>query len=402
MTRKRAVEGLLAIAVAAVLFGNGAIAQDEGGPEPSDAGYFLSLKQKGQLIWTGRIQDSAGNWYDIWIVPGYVQPGRRARTYLRRAGSDFAEYVRREKYHDLAEASGEAFEWAFDDCLTDFTVKGVPRAWDRYWSKAKRRTRQRVFGWWFAYPWALMESTVDTVVRIPAGLTGTLLGTIWGGVAVPGYHAVNSGAAGTWHFVVDTVLFPVAGCTWNTVIAPPLALAGQKPAPSRVDGFWVRQLREEQIRAASKLETPVSRKEIEALAQWGRVLLTTTQPYEERRQALWKQAQAERDAINKKAQQAQEDLSTEERESVRSLGNDPSHQEVVNYLRDQGFDARRTSRAAADVRRYLETLDGLSPSKISDILSLLSRYPPSDVDQPPIRPKTDPVQNSIEVIKEMD
>ncbi len=30
-----------------------------------DEGYFLSLEQKGQLIWDGRIQDGRGDWYDV-------------------------------------------------------------------------------------------------------------------------------------------------------------------------------------------------------------------------------------------------------------------------------------------------------------------------------------------------
>lgn len=66
--------------------------------EPSNAsavesGYFLTMAQKGQLIWRGRIQDAQGDWYDVWIVPGYVDPGRRTTRYVKRAGSDFAEYI---------------------------------------------------------------------------------------------------------------------------------------------------------------------------------------------------------------------------------------------------------------------------------------------------------------------
>ena len=30
-----------------------------------DTGYFLSMEQKGQLLWRGRIKDSDSIWYDI-------------------------------------------------------------------------------------------------------------------------------------------------------------------------------------------------------------------------------------------------------------------------------------------------------------------------------------------------
>ncbi|MBP8853308.1 MAG: hypothetical protein KBG81_09810, partial [Moraxellaceae bacterium] len=37
---------------------------------------------------------------------------------------------------------------------------------------------------------------------------------------------------------------PVVAASWNTVIAPPLALTGQQPAPERADGFWMKRLKD--------------------------------------------------------------------------------------------------------------------------------------------------------------
>jgi len=92
----------LGVAMLATVMGRSAAAAEPASATGSDAGYFLSLSQKGQLIWKGQIQDSAGTWYDIWIVPGYVAPTREVGTHLRRTGSDFAEYVQAQKYEDLA------------------------------------------------------------------------------------------------------------------------------------------------------------------------------------------------------------------------------------------------------------------------------------------------------------
>lgn len=397
----KAVALLLAIAMVGILSGCATVPPRPVDSKASDSGYFLSLKQKGQLIGKGQIQDAQGVWYDVWIVPGYIQPARRTKTYLQRAGSDLAEYVKPKKYHDLADASGDAFEWAYVDCFTDFMVKGSPRALVRYWSAANRRTSQRVFGWWFAYPWALLESTVDTVVRVTGGLAGTALGTVYGVAVVPGYYAVNSVVMGSWHLGMDAVLLPTVACTWNTVIAPPLAIVGQKPSPSRVDGFWVTQLRKD-AQTAKTMDTPISPKDVEALAWWGRLLLTASQPYEDRRQALQKQIQAEHEAINRKSQQGEADIQSGEQEAIRAIIPDLSQQEAIDYLRSRGFDSRRTSQAMTDLRRFLEGRKELSPLEINRTLDLLRRYPPSTVtNQVPLRRKTDPVERSIEVIKDI-
>ena len=402
MTSKNTVAGVLTVALLTALSGYSAVTPEPTGTKQSDSGYFLSLAQKGQLIWSGQIKDEAGVWYDIWIVPGYVEPTRQMGTYLQRAGSDFAEYFQKQKYHDLAKNSGDAFEWAYDDCLTKFTAKGVPKAWGRYWSEADKRTSRRVFGWWFAYPWAFMESTVDTAVRVPLGLAGTLLGTAWGSAVVPGYYAVNSTVAGSWHLAVESVALPVAGYAWNTVISPPMALVGQKPAPSRVDGFWVKQLGATEAQTAKNKKKPITQKDVECLAQWGRALMAATQPSENRRQELQKQIAAERETLNK-LQKSWADLGGEERKSVQSLGNDPSLTEIIRYLRDQGFDYQKTSQASIDVRRHLESINTLSPAEISRILTLLSSYPLTAVPAQPqtLRPKTDPVKDSVQVIKDI-
>ena len=52
-------------------------------------GYFLSLRQKGQLIWLGDIYDQKENCYDIFICPGYVPPTRLGRDTLRHSFHQF-------------------------------------------------------------------------------------------------------------------------------------------------------------------------------------------------------------------------------------------------------------------------------------------------------------------------
>lgn len=285
----------------------------------------------------------------------------------------------------------------------DFTAKGVPRAWGRYCSAANRRTDQRVFGWWLAYPWALLEGTVDTAVRVPLGLAGTVLGTVWGSAVVPVYYAVNSTAKGTWHLGVDAVLIPVAAGAWNTVVAPPLALAGQKPAPARADGFWLRRLDEEERLSADRPDVPIRAEDVEALVTWGQVLLSVSQPYEARRTALQVQADAEVNAVRERTRKAEAELRREEANAVESLIPNPAQQQALDYLRDHGFDARRTSRAMDEVRDHLRSEAAMSPPDVHRSVELLRRYPPVvATNRVPLRPKTDPMQRSLELIDDLD
>ncbi len=393
---------LLSVVIIGGFSGCATTPSGEGNSKSADEGYFLSWEQKGQLIGSGRIKDAEGNWYDVWVVPGYNQSTEATIKYLKRTGSDFGEYFGSKKYSDLGDTSWDMYEFAFDDCLYDFTIKGLPKAWGKYWSTAEDRSSKRVFGWWFAYPWALMESIVDPVVRIPLGLGGTALGTVLGTVVVPSYYAVDSAVAGTWHLTMNAVLLPTVACTWNTVIAPPMSLVGQKPAPSRVDGFWVKQLTEEDLQPAVADE-PIIHKDIETLAAWGLLLLDASRPFEDQRQALQKQTQAERELIAKEARKAEDDIRSREQKAIRALAIDSAQQEPLDYLRSRSFNAKRTSQAAGDVRRHLEAQKDLSPEEINRVIALLTRYSPSAAtNQPPVRPKTDPLIHSVDVIKEME
>lgn len=362
------------------------------GPRPadSDPGYFLSMRQKGQLIGKGQIEDSAGRWYDVWIVPGYVQPARRVRTYVRETGSDLAEYVQPEKYRSIAKHSKNAFVWAFDDCLLDFTIKGVPRCWKRNFADARNRTGRRVFGWWFAYPWAVLESTVESAARVVFGGAGTALGTAWGVAVVPGYYTVNSAAKGAWHLGVDALLFPAIGITWNTAIAPPLALVGQKPSPSRVDGFWVTQLTQNEIKQAGARSEPISRDEINELARWGRALLRETETYESRRKELRAKTQEEIQEIRKSEGAAMRAITVDEEKHVAGL---PAPPPGV-----AGLDMRRMRELWPLLKKELEGGGGLTAEEMNRIRALLVQYPGVTV----TRPKTDPVQRSIEVMEDIE
>jgi hypothetical protein len=365
-----------------------------------DSGYFLSWKQKGQLIGLGRMQDSTGMWYDVWICPGYVAPSRNAWNSLQSSRSAFGEYFEKEKYHNLAETSGDAYEWAFKDCLKDFTIEGVPEAWKDHFSAARDRTRKRVFGWWFAYPWAFMTSTADNVVRIPLGLAGTALGFSWGTAVVPAYYMVNSSVKGTWDLAAGAVTVPAAGYAWNTMVSPPLALVGQKPAPSRVDGFWVRTATREQIEQAARAERPLTRKDLEHLAEWGQILLAESQSFSDRLEDVNREEREAIHKIQKDATEKRSEVQNAQSRHFEELLRDPTRATLRQSLEAAFLDKTRIARLREQSVAYLKAQKGLSNQDAYRTLQLLQQYPPVGTARPDLE-KTDVLKANVQESREV-
>lgn len=354
-----------------------------------DPGYFLSWQQKKQLMGLGRIQDSAGTWYDVWLCPGYAPPARYAQEHLIRAGGNFHEYFEANKYHLLKKGSTTCFDWALQECGLGFTVKGIPRAWGRHFSVAHERTRRRVFGWWLAYPWAFMESSVETAFRGALGVAGTAGGLASGLAVVPAYHALDSAVAGTWNLGVNTIALPAVGIAWNTAVSPALALVGQKPAKSRVDGFWVTIV--DSGRAPSD-HLPTA-EEMELLAQWGLLLLRETEPLAQERTEIERALQAARED----AERQRKRLKTKEDEHIRQL---TATNEWAASVAQRHPDLRYVWTGDEGISQFLRE-QGLPEKDIRRILTLLRTYPAPRTTAPAhIRPKTDPLRRSVEVLGE--
>ncbi len=362
--------------------------------EPSDEGYFLTLKQKGQLIGRGRIQDAKDNWYDISICPGYTHPVQYGKKNMKQAGRNLKEYIQKKKYKNIRRHSGDAFDWAFKDRLHDYVWKGTGKEWKKNFSSAKTRTEKRVFGWWLSYPWAMMQSSMDNVVRIPTGLTGTALGAAWGGAVVPVAGMTDSSIKGAWNGGVEGIALPATGLAWNTVVSPPMALFGQKPAKKRVDGFWVRSV------SSSKNYKP-NPKELSDLIAWGTLLQNELTAYKEQRIAVAKNQTAQIKATYEEQKRIREDTFDErksidrrEKARVQELLSSPE----ANPQEWSALDVRENQSA---IRQQLGKRTGLSKTEQSEILRLLRKYPPNDPKPSEERTarKTDPAQEAIKVLK---
>lgn len=368
----------------------------------ADSGYFLTARQKGQLVWRGQIQDSESTWYDIWIVPGYVESLRGARQSFQEAGRSLREYVEPQKYRDIRRQSRQCFDAAWDDCIVDFTVQGTPRAWRGYLGKAKKRVNQRVFGWWMAYPWALMQGTVDNVVRVPVGLSAAAIAVGAGVAGVPAYHATNSGFKAAWIATFDGFLWPANVCAWNTVVAPPLAFLGQKPAPSRVDGFWVRMVED---------TTSPDKAALAALAEWGSLLGREIGPLDEQRDNAARETERQLAALRSEMRHINQQDSTvkaaindAERARIDSIRALPPVAVLLDSLARGNWSSNRLSRSREAINAALAER-GLTKEQAAEAFLLIERYPPPTRQTRHPRAeleKTDPVRESAHVIEHLE
>lgn len=367
------------------LLGFQASAAAPAGP-PEDEAYFLSFRQKGQLIWQGCIQDSAGRWYDVWICPGYTEPTSYGWEHIQKSGRHFHRYLEAEKYKTLAERSGDCFTWAYKDCGRDFMVKGIPKAWSRYMNQAAARTQRREFGSILAYPWATMEGVFNTTVRLVGGLGGVTLGTASGALLVPVWHALDSGVAGTVVFVGQGVVLPVSGYAWNTLASPTLAMiGGPRPAPSRADGFWVRLL-DEQGRDRAGLRP----EELSAAVAWGVLLLTEVQPGLDRGDALKQETDQKIAALRQELAREQQRL------------RDDADRRAAQFREEAGHPAAPPAllkRYAEQIAQALRRDPTLSEPDVRKILELIQRYPPPLPPPPPA--KTDPVRRGLDILQDV-
>lgn len=358
----------------------------------ASSGYFLNAKQKGQLIQKGRMQDRAsGDWYDVRIVPGYEEPIRRAGDGLRDTGDALAKYGSKKHWQRTDDNIGNALEWGWNDGLYDFGIKGSGKAWTRSFGAAKKRVDRRVFGWWLAYPWAALSASAENVVRIPVGATGAVAGSVWGLGVVPAYSVLRPAGDAAWSLGVDTVLVPGSAAVWNTVVAPPLALVGERPAPGRTDGFWVRQLSEEQLAKALAAERRLSEADLQALEAWGQTLL------DESSEVVAREAE-----INETYREGVERLErkrTEERDGLWLREDAAMRARLSAHPSRPGAAARFGSEAGVYSSALRERMD-LSWEEWAHLQAMLKRFPPSLEIVEPLE-KTDPVREVIETVKEI-
>lgn len=222
-------------AACAVVLGAGSMAACAGE-------YFLDAGQRRDLVLYGRLTGHDQALYDIWIVPGYVPPGRHVRSGWAHAGQSLKDYGDPGYYRDTLDITRKAMRFARRDIVGEFALRGSGEAWNGAVANAQRRVARRVFGWQLAWPWALLSATTESLVRTGIGVPGGVGAWAGSALVVPAVALVAPAGIGAGYALGEGVAVPLAGVGWNTLVAPPLALAGEQPAPERADGWWMKRL----------------------------------------------------------------------------------------------------------------------------------------------------------------
>lgn len=338
-----------------------------------DDGYFLSLKQKGQLIATGKIKDDQGHQYDIMIVPGYQPPLRTGWKGLKKAKHNIGQLFHKRKYRSLKTRVKTILSWSYKECLWKFTLKGAGSSWKNNFKKASNTTKTRAFGWWLAYPWAVTLSAVDNAGRIPAGLIGTAGGTTTGLALTPAFSMIESPVKAGWNGGVVGLAVPAVGVAWNTAIAPPMAFLGQKPTPARVDGFWVKQLDHREL----------SDEDAKLWVQLGRELLKSTESLQKERESAEmqytvkiKSLQEEISSMQKELAERRKAFDPQEEKIVRAFPLTGSYESLVQPHRREKLPSKLIRDNMNKIKNALENDPDLDQTARYRIMRLLNKYFP--------------------------
>lgn len=182
------------------------------------------------------------------MCPPRAMPARAGRA----RGESLKAYGRAGHYRKLGNTSRRWLRFAGNDLLQEFALAGTGTAWTEALDTASQRVNRRVFGWWFAYPWAVIEASTESLLRTGIGIPGSALTAVGSFTLVPAAYFVTPAVMSAGYAAIPGTALPLVATTWNTVIAPPLALAGEQPAPERADGFWMKRINdpaEDNIRA---------------------------------------------------------------------------------------------------------------------------------------------------------
>lgn len=365
----------------------------------ASAGESLNSNQMGDLIVHGQMNGADGARYDVWIVPGYAGPLDNAAAGWRSAGHDLAEYGHAALYESIGDTSKGMLKFAGKEAIVNFALKGSADAWVDAFTTAQGRVERQVFGWWFAYPWAVIEATGESALRIIIGVPG---GVIIGGLGVsvvPAVQFIWPAGKGVYHSVFKGTALPIAAATWNTLIAPPMALAGSQPTVARADGFWMKRLT---LAEKAQVDAELIRVN-EALKQWRKGLVTSPEAqaisaeeatlrktYEAQRSELGKafsrdekQLEEKRIAVILQKAQQPDSFASEDKAQLAVILQRYGKNQVLQVLRGDGINQTQAE-------ALLATL--VEPQKIESAPE--GNTPPADT----LPEKTDPLKRSLEKV----
>lgn len=365
-----------------------------------DSGW-ASWTQRGGLLWRGEMDDSQGRHYNVRILPGYVAPWNMAVEGWQSAGTDMQEYGQARMWKRIGRQSKETFKWSWKDCFWEFGLKGSGKAWSEGFEAARRRTERKTFGWPLAYPWAVISSAFETLIRVPVATVGAVGGTAVAGIIVPAGNLVWPAGKATYHAGVEGLVFPVAGWTWQTIAAPPTALFASAPTPSRADGLWMTM---ETPHVASPSPAPqgllamppLSAPGVDVLARYAQQASSLDQEERQMRQ----RDMDELNALRARQAEAMKGFREAREKKLKAWAEDPQNQQALQAVLAEGADGTAIRNSRAQLERRLMEL-GLSAEQANRAVNMLVDHPlmkRAVVPTKSLPQKTDPLQGALETV----
>ena len=352
--------------------------------------YFLTVQQKQELVLRGQLHDEQQRLYDIWIVPGYVEPLKHVQKGWRNAGEALQHYGDAKFYDDIKKYSNKTWRYGHKTILNKYTFTGSKKAWQNDMATASQRTQKRVFGWWLAYPWGVFEATTESVFRLATGIT------VGVAVAASAYTLVPA-ISMTWPVVesagfasIQGTAYPLVASAWNTVIAPPLALLGQQPAPQRADGFWMKQVDDPNLQDLA-----------DVVIQWQRQLLVNNPPQEtvitKDKKAKIQQLYQQIKALE---QQVQQDEQEQQSQQITQLLLNAQQQkpQLEAELQSKGLSLEMLARNRQAIKAKLSNLS-LSYENLDKLLDVLVADKTPNIERK-TNDKTDLLQRSLDILQQ--
>lgn len=348
--------------------------------------YFLTLPQKKELILAGQMHDEQQRLYDVWIVTGYVQPAKHIKQGWQKAGESLKDYGHPMLYNDIDKYSNNTWHYGTQDILQQYTFEDSSKAWQTSMATAKKRTQQRVFGWWLAYPWGVFEASVESVLRVATGLPVGVAVAASAYTVVPVITFVWPSVESVGYATIEGTAYPLVASAWNTVIAPPLAFLGQQPAPERADGFWMKQVDDPSLQAVA-----------DVMRDWQQQLLASQTPIALSKAQI--QLKNLREQVQLLEQQLQVEEAQQKQQRVEALLTQAQLQktQLAASLASKGLSLEMVARNRQALKLKLSDL-GLSYENLDKLLDVLTASAPNQLERQ-TDDKTDPLQRSLDIMQ---
>lgn len=227
---------LAALAIAAALGGCGSdrSAAAPAPERPAREMVIWNWDQTSDLYANGQLNDSAGNRWDVAILPGFYPTMQVAADSYERSWGYIRDTGVREDGSDGAARILYRFAWS--DCAADFMVRGIGRDYAKTSHDIADLIDEKPFAWMPQVAWRTSWGYVlKPLGRVVAGTVGTVVGTV-GGTAAGSVEGAGRTVLAVGDSAIIGTAYPALRMAWHQP-AWLFCLSNAEPTLKQ-DGRW--------------------------------------------------------------------------------------------------------------------------------------------------------------------